>query len=62
MLAFAFLQHRRLQTARWGKKNQRTAASTKPAVRPPRHRHAHRSTAAETMPALSNMDWKRKAG
>jgi hypothetical protein len=30
-------------------------------VRPPRHRHAHRSTAAETMPALSNMDWKRKA-
>jgi SRSO17 transposase len=61
MLAFAFLQHRRLQTARRGKKNQRTAASTKPAVRPPRHRHAHRSTAAETMPALSNMDWKRKA-
>jgi SRSO17 transposase len=61
MLAFAFLQHRRLQTARRGKKNQRTAASTKPAVRPPRHRHAHRSTAAETMPALSNMDWRRKA-
>jgi SRSO17 transposase len=61
MLAFAFLQHRRLQTARRGKKNQRTAASTKPAVRPPRHRHAHRSTAAETMPALSNMDRKRKA-
>jgi SRSO17 transposase len=28
-LAFAFLQYRRLKKARWGKKNQRTAASTK---------------------------------
>jgi SRSO17 transposase len=61
MLAFAFLQHRRLKTARRGKKNQWTAASTKPAVRPPRHHHAHRSTAIETMPALSKMDWHREA-
>ena len=60
MLAFAFLQHRRLNTARRGKKNQRTAASTKLAVRPPRHRRAHRSTAAETMPALPKMDWQQK--
>ena len=61
MLAFAFLQHRRLKTARRGKKNQWTAASTKLAVRPPRHRRAHRSTAIETMPALSKMDWYREA-
>jgi SRSO17 transposase len=60
MLAFAFLQHRRLSTARRGKKNQRTAASTKLAVRPPRHRRTHRSTAAETMPALPKMDWQQK--
>jgi len=61
MLAFAFLQHRRLKTARRGKKNQWTAASTKLAVRPPRHRRARRSTAIETMPALSKMDWHREA-
>jgi SRSO17 transposase len=61
MLAFAFLQHRRLKTARRGKKNQRTAASTKLAVRPPRHRRAHRSTASETMPALPKIDWQQKA-
>ncbi len=56
MLAFAFLQYRRLKKARWGKKNQRTATSTKLAGRPPRHRRAHRPTAAEAMPALSKMD------
>jgi SRSO17 transposase len=56
MLAFAFLQYRRLKTARWEKKNQRTAPSTKLAGRPSRHRHAHRSTAAAAMPALPNMD------
>src|ERR1700755_2748408 len=55
MLAFAFLQHPRHKTAKRGKKNQWTAASTKLAVRPPRHRRAHRSTAIETMPALSKM-------
>jgi hypothetical protein len=61
MLTFAFLQHRRLDTARRGKKNQWTAASTKLAVRPQRYRRAHRSTAAETMPALPKMDWQQKA-
>ena len=61
MLAFAFLQHRRLKTARRGKKNQWTAASTKLAVRPPHHCRAHCSTAIETMPALSKMDWYREA-
>ena len=42
------------QNSEAGKKNQWTAASTKLAVRPPRHRRAHRSTAIETMPALSS--------
>ena len=56
MLAFAFLQHSCLKKARWGKKNQRTAASTKLAGRPSRHRRAHRSNAAEAMPALPQMD------
>jgi SRSO17 transposase len=56
MIAYAFLQHRRLTKARREKKNQRTATSTKPASRAPRHRRAHRSTAASAMPALPNMD------
>jgi len=56
MLAFAFLQYRRLKKARWGKKNQRTAASSKLAGRASRHRRAHRSNAAEAMPALPKMD------
>jgi SRSO17 transposase len=61
MLAFAFLQYRRLKTARWGKKNRRTAASTKLAGRPSRHRRAHRSTAAAAMPALPKMDRREHA-
>jgi len=61
MLAFAFLQYRRLKTARWEKKNRRTAASTKLAGRPSRHRRAHRSTAPEAMPALPKMDLREHA-
>jgi len=38
------------------KKNQRTAASTKLASRSSRHRRAHRSTAASTLPALPKVD------
>ena len=56
IIAFAFLQHRRLQKVRRGKKNQRTAPSTKLARRPSRHRRAHRSTATSTLPALPKMD------
>jgi hypothetical protein len=59
MLAFAFLRHRRLKTAKREKKNQWTTASTKLAVRKPRDRRAHRSI--ETMPVLSKMDWHREA-
>lgn len=61
MLAFAFLQYRRLKTARWKKKNRRTAASTELAGRPSRHRRAHRSTAAAAMPALPKMDQRKYA-
>jgi hypothetical protein len=61
MLAFAFLQYRRLKKARWGKKNQRTAASAELAGRPSRHRRAHRSTAAEAMPALQKIDLHKHA-
>jgi SRSO17 transposase len=51
MIAYAFLQHRRLTTARRGKKNQRTTTSAKPASRAPSHRRSHHSTAS-AMPAL----------
>src|ERR1035441_5583593 len=56
MIAYAFLQHRRLTKAKRKKKNQRAATSTKPASRAPRHRRAHHSTAASAMPALPTMD------
>src|SRR5262249_37323556 len=43
MIAYAFLQHRRLATARGKKKNQRTPASTDLASRAPRYPRTHRS-------------------
>jgi SRSO17 transposase len=61
MIAYAFLQHRRLAKTRREKKNQRAAASTNPASRTTRHRRAHRSTAASALPALPKMDWHRTA-
>jgi SRSO17 transposase len=56
MIAYAFLQHRRLTSARRKKKSQRTAASTKLAGRAARHHLALHPIAATTMPALPNMD------
>jgi SRSO17 transposase len=58
MIAYAFLQHRRLASARRKKKNhQWTAASTELAGRAPRHRHAlHPIAAAAAMSPLSNLD------
>jgi SRSO17 transposase len=50
MIAYAFLQHRRLATARREKKNQRATAPAEPASGAPRHPRTHRSTAAATMP------------
>lgn len=61
MIAYAFLQHRRLKTARREKKNQRTTASADFASRTPRHPRTHRSTTPATMPALPKMDLQRAA-
>jgi SRSO17 transposase len=61
MIAYAFLQHRRLATARREKKNQRTAASANVARRTPRHPRTLRSTTAAAMPALSKMDLQQAA-
>ena len=61
MIAYAFLQHRRLATARREKKNQRAAASANFARRTPRHPRTLRSTTAAAVPALSKMDLQRAA-
>jgi SRSO17 transposase len=60
MIAYAFLQHRRLATARREKKNQRAASSTDLASRAPSHPRIHRPITA-TMPALPKMDLQRGA-
>jgi SRSO17 transposase len=52
MIAYAFLQHRRLAQAGRKKKNQRTSASAKPARGTPSHRRSHSSTATTRMPIL----------
>jgi|SRR5450759_2338138 SRSO17 transposase len=61
MIAYAFLQHRRLAKARRKKKNQRTTTSTKLTGRAPRHYRTHRPTAASAMPTLPKMDRHRTA-
>jgi hypothetical protein len=61
MIAYAFLQHRRLAKVKREKKNQWATTSTKPAGRAPRHRRAHRSTATSAMPALPKMDRRKTA-
>jgi SRSO17 transposase len=61
MIAYAFLQHRRLARARRKKKNQRASASANFARRPKRHPRTHRATAIATMPALQKMDMQRIA-
>ena len=61
MIAYAFLQHRRLKAARREKKNRRAAASTNFASRTPRHPRTLRATTAAAMPALSKIDLQRVA-
>ena len=58
MMAFAFLQHRRLAAAGRGKKSRRTAASTDPAGRATgHHRTPHaRPSATGTLPSLPPLD------
>jgi SRSO17 transposase len=61
MIAYAFLQHRRLAATAPKKKNQRAPASANSARRAPRHSRTFRSTTAAAMPALSKMDLQRAA-
>src|SRR2546430_15561723 len=59
MIAYAFLQYRRLATARREKKNQRAAASANLARRAPGHPRTHRSITAAAMSPLPTMDSQR---
>jgi SRSO17 transposase len=59
MIAYAFLQYRRLKSARRKKKIQRTAASTQSARRATGLPQTHSSTTTVQMPALSKMDLHR---
>jgi hypothetical protein len=52
MIAYAFLQHRRLAHAGRKKKNQRTSASANHARRTSRHRRPHPSAAVSAVPIL----------
>jgi SRSO17 transposase len=61
MIAYAFLQYRRLATAGRKKKKQRATAAADFARRPPRHPRTLRSTTAAAMPALSKTDLQRAA-
>ena len=60
MIAYAFLQHRRLAQAGRKKKNQRPTAPAEPASRTPRHRRTHHSTSTSAMPVLQKTN-RRKA-
>ena len=61
MIAYAFLQYRRLEAARREKKNQRAAAAADLARRAPGYPRTHRSTTAAAMSALPKMDLQRAA-
>ena len=62
MIAYAFLQHRRLAAERRRKKKKpRAAASADFARRAQRHPRTLRSTTAAAMPALSKVDLQRAA-
>ena len=61
MIAYAFLQHRRLKTAKREKKNQRPTAATVSARRATRHPRTLRPTTAEALPTLSKMALQRDA-
>jgi SRSO17 transposase len=55
MIAYAFLQYRRLATAGRKKKKQRPATTAKPASRPSRHHQSHTAGHTRTMSALPPM-------
>jgi len=60
MIAYAFLQHRRLITARREKKNRRATTSAQLASRAPRYRRSHHATASK-MSALPKIGRSRIA-
>jgi len=60
MIAYAFLQHRRLAQAGRKKKNQWSTAPAEPTSRTPRHRRTNRSTTTTAMPVLQKTN-RRKA-
>src|SRR5450759_2341230 len=60
MIAYAFLQHRRLAQAGRKKKNQRPTASAELAGRTPRHRRTHRSTTASAMSILQKTNRRKQ--
>ena len=55
MIAFAFLQHHRLATARRGGKNQRTTATAELTRRPSSHHRSNRSRTAAPLSALPQL-------
>jgi len=61
MIAYAFLQYRRLATARRKKKNQRPTAPANPARSTSRHSRALGSTTLTAMSTLPKMDMQRAA-
>jgi SRSO17 transposase len=61
MIAYAFLQNRRLTKVRRGKKNQRPTSSTHVTGGPPRHRRPHHANKVSAMPVLPILDRCRKA-
>jgi SRSO17 transposase len=61
MIAYAFLQHRRLAVAGRKKKNLRAATSADVTSRTPRHPRTHRSTTTAALSALPKMDLRQAA-
>jgi len=61
MIAYAFLQHRRLTKVGREKKNQRPATSTDLASSPARHHQPDRSIKSSAVSVLPNPDRRRKA-
>lgn len=61
MIAYAFLQHRRLTERQRKKNNLRATAPTNVASRPASHRRPPHATKSSTMSALSKMDRRKSA-
>ena len=61
MIAYAFLQHRRLTKGQRKKKNLRATAPTNVANRPASHRRPAHATKSSTMSVLSKMDRRKSA-